>query len=78
MAIAICNLNLNLNLGTAPIIPRNWREFLSGDVSKETAEVISCHERTGRPLGSETFIKNLELQLNRSLRKRKPVPKITN
>ena len=56
----------------------NWRTFLSGAISKETAEVISCHERTGRPLGSETFIKNLELQLNRSLRKRKPGPKITN
>ena len=56
----------------------NWRTFLSGAISKETADVISCHERTGRPLGSETFIKNLELQLNRSLRKRKPGPKITN
>lgn len=56
----------------------NWREFLSGDVRKETAEVISCHERTGRPLGSETFINGLEMQLNRPLRKGKPGPKKTD
>jgi putative transposase len=56
----------------------DWREFLSGDVSKETAEVINCHERTGRPLGSETFINGLEMQLNRPLRKGKAGPKKTD
>ena len=56
-------------------IARDWRAFLSGDINKETAEVIRYHERIGRPLGSETFIKDLEMKLNRPLRKGKPGPK---
>ena len=42
------------------------------------AEVIRQHEKIGRPLGSETFIKDPEMKLNRPLRKRKPGPKIAD
>jgi len=32
---------------------------------------IRMHERTGRPLGDDTFIEKLEILLNRPLRKKK-------
>jgi putative transposase len=34
------------------------------------------HERTGRPLGQESFIKNLEEMQDRLLRPQKPGPKV--
>jgi putative transposase len=56
-------------------ITGDWRRFLSGDINDKTAEVIRFHERIGRPLGSGTFIDQLEMKLNRPLKKRKPGPK---
>lgn len=53
----------------------DWRRFLDGGVSLEQEELIRRHERTGRPLGDEEFLKHLEQQLGRLLRKRKPGPK---
>ena len=62
----------------APDLPDmigDWRRFLDGGVSLEQEELIRRHERTGRPLGDEEFLKNLEMLLGRLLRKRKPGPK---
>ncbi|MBI3016120.1 MAG: hypothetical protein HYY65_13905 [Candidatus Tectomicrobia bacterium] len=36
---------------------------------------IRKHERTGRPLGSESFTEKLELVIERILRRQKPGPK---
>ena len=55
-----------------------WREFLLGDNNEKMAEVIHSHERTGRPIGGEFFIEDLEKKLNRSLRKGRPGPKRTD
>ncbi|MDI6891013.1 MAG: transposase [Thermodesulfovibrionales bacterium] len=50
----------------------DWRGFLSSAASdKETAE-LRKHERTGRPLGDESFIEKLEGKLGRVLRIQKP------
>jgi len=50
----------------------DWRGFLSSAASdKETAELRE-HERTGRPLGDESFIEKLEGKLGRVLRIQKP------
>ncbi len=59
-------------------ITGDWRRFLSGDINDKTAEVIHFHERIGRPLGSGRFIDQLEVKLNRPLKKRKPGPKKEN
>jgi putative transposase len=45
----------------------DWRQFLSGDVSDEEYELLQRHERTGRPLGSTSFIEQLESKLSRIL-----------
>ena len=45
----------------------DWRQFLSGDVSDEEYELLQRHERTGRPLGSKSFIERLENKLSRIL-----------
>jgi putative transposase len=35
-------------------------------------ETFRKHERTGRPLGSDSFVQNLEQKLNRILKPQKP------
>ncbi|MFC1588303.1 transposase, partial [Planctomycetota bacterium] len=37
----------------------DWKELLASGLSREEAEIIHAHERTGRPLGSERFLKRL-------------------
>ena len=54
-----------------------WKRYLALDVEEEERLRIRQHTRTGRPLGSDAFIEELEKQLGRSLRKRKPGPKPT-
>jgi len=49
----------------------DWEEFLSSNASEKDAGKIRMHERTGRPLGDDTFLEKLEILLNRSLRKKK-------
>lgn len=53
----------------------DWRRFLDGGIAPELTDLIRRHERTGRPLGSDGFLKDLEQRLGRRLRKRKPGPK---
>ena len=57
-----------------PAMVSNWREFLSLSHEDEL-KVLKRHERTGRPLGSDPFVHQLEGELSRPLRPRKPGPK---
>ena len=52
----------------------NWREFLESPTDTDE-ESFMKHERTGRPLGPESFLDRLESTLNRTLRPQKPGPK---
>lgn len=52
----------------------NWRGFLSLS-SEEEMNVFRKHERSGRPLGQETFLDHIEDLLTRKLRPKKPGPK---
>jgi hypothetical protein len=44
-------------------------------VVPEVPHHITCHERTGRPLGTDSFIARLEKALGRTLRRQKPSQK---
>jgi putative transposase len=48
-----------------------YAEFV-GNTDEDTDNIIRQTTKTGRPFGSEQFIDMLELQLNQSLRPRKP------
>lgn len=52
-----------------------WGPFLNKTLDDETLEALRAGERTGRPRGSESFIKRLERTLGRALAKAKPGPK---
>ena len=53
----------------------DWPAFLAGGLDEAERDTLRRHERTGRPLGDEPFVKRLETALGRSLMKRKPGPK---
>ena len=59
-----------------PMLKRvdNWSAYLS-EGSDRYDGLIQLHERTGRPLGSDTFIDELEKISGRPLRPQKPGPK---
>ena len=52
----------------------DWNVLLTLS-SQQEVELFHRHERTGRPLGSETFITRMERKLGRTLRPQKPGPK---
>lgn len=52
----------------------DWKLVLGAAIDEEM-ENIRCRERSGRPLNSENFIKQLELDLDRLLKPGKPGPK---
>ena len=60
----------------APLLERvgDWASFLGQLATDEAVAEIRKHQSTGRPLGSDAFIDELERQLGRSLRPRKPGP----
>ena len=65
-------------VNTAPlcrIIRSDWEHFLKTDISDSEIEEFRKYERTGRPLGKNSFIKQIEAILGRRLRPRKPGPK---
>jgi putative transposase len=45
----------------------DWGEFLSSGYTEEDESLLRRHEQTGRPLGSNHFIKRLENKLSRIL-----------
>jgi len=49
-----------------------WGYFLSSDIKKSELDLFRKHERTRRPLGKTTFVKQLETILDRRLRPKKP------
>jgi putative transposase len=55
------------------IIPA-WKEFLTLSSEEELA-ALRKHERSGRPLGPESFIEKIETTLLRQLRPQKRGPK---
>jgi putative transposase len=53
----------------------DWRQFLLESPADEVMNDLRKHERTGRPLGRDRFLQQLEDTLSRVLRKKKPGPK---
>ena len=49
----------------------NWDELLRPEGSQRDLEQFHRHERTGRPMGNEQFVRDLETLLGRRLRLRK-------
>lgn len=56
-------------------IAGDWRAFLSGSSDEDLVNSLRKHERTGRPLGAESFVEYLEMLLERSFKRGKPGPK---
>jgi putative transposase len=54
------------------IVQDDWKRFLSKTDSSAQMETFRKHERSGRPLGSDSFVQNLEQKLNRILKPQKP------
>lgn len=57
-----------------PGIVTNWARFLREGIDGADTKEIHAHERSGRPLGGDGFVAELELELGRNLRKGKPGP----
>ena len=57
------------------IVNNPWEDFLSYDALEPEIELFRKHERTGRPLGTASFIGTMELLLGRILKPKKPGPK---
>ncbi len=53
----------------------DWKKFLTEPLSAEEVGKLHKHSSTGRPLGSEDFVKKMEVELGRVLHKGKPGPK---
>ena len=53
----------------------DWKAYLAGGLAPEARDTLRAHERTGRALGSDSFVMALEARLGRRLRKRKPRPR---
>lgn len=59
-------------------IIKDWQTFLAIGITDKKAEEIRRHEHTGRPLGNEPFMEELEKTLNRALRRQKQDPNRIN
>jgi len=53
----------------------DWNALLGQGNSDKDVKLFKLHERTGRPLGSESFLNKLEAMLNKGLKKKKTGPK---
>jgi putative transposase len=64
----------DLLVKTAPLLKMagDWQSFLGIGVREEDLALLRSRERTGRPLGSERFVKRLERLLGRVLRRQRP------
>jgi putative transposase len=74
VAAHISGKNDNL-VNVAPILSMirgSWRQFLSSESLSDDMEDIRKHERTGRPLGSRSFVEQLENKIGRILKPQKP------
>jgi len=50
---------------------RNWKDFLNTESDNNDVNLFQLHERTGRPLGDNTFIEKLESILKIKLKKKR-------
>ncbi len=50
---------------------KRWSKFLNEYPEEAEIELLKKHERTGRPLGSQTFVKKVEILLGRFLQPQK-------
>jgi len=50
----------------------DWWKFISEGLSGEDTDKLRKHQRTGRPLGSDVFIKQLERRTRRILQRQRP------
>ncbi|MFA6012706.1 MAG: transposase [Desulfobacteraceae bacterium] len=57
------------------MVKKSWKRFLSTDAQEMEIEMFRKHERTGRPIGDDSFIETLEQLLDRNLKPQKPGPK---
>ena len=57
------------------IANKPWEMFLISDTQEQEIALLRKHERTGRPLGGDSFIESLERLLDRDLKPQKPGPK---
>ena len=71
------DLLVKVNPGLS-IVQKEWKQFLSKTESSGQMEIFRKHERTGRPLGNEPFVKMLEKRLGRTLALKKPGQKAKN
>ncbi|WP_372740603.1 transposase [Neptunomonas sp.] len=64
-------------VSVSPMLDRisDWREYLGADENIDMQERIREYTRTGRPGGTDDFLKKLEQQTSRILHKGKPGPK---
>ena len=53
----------------------SWYDFLASGLTQKDHLKLQQHERTGRPLGTDRFVQELEEQLGHSLQPKKPGPK---
>jgi putative transposase len=58
-------------LGLVP----DWQGFLNSGLNEDELARLRRHDRTGRPLGDESFLRRLEKRVGRVLRRLKPGPK---
>jgi len=68
---------LNMDRWSTRFDGERWREFLREPLDEDEQNRIRLSTRTGRPLGSEQFLRELEVLTGRSLRARKRGPKPT-
>ena len=62
---------------TGPLLDMagDWKTFLGRAVEREVVRQLELHQRSGRPLGQDAFIKEVERATGRLLRKMKTGPK---
>ena len=53
----------------------NWMDWLGTGAPEDEVKELRRHERSGRPLGRESFAEALERALGRTLQRGKPGPK---
>nr|MCH9696722.1 transposase [Gammaproteobacteria bacterium] len=53
----------------------DWKAFLKR-MNNQQVDEFEKHERTGRPLGDESFINNISNIIGRDVRPKKPGPKV--
>ncbi len=52
-----------------------WEQFLGEQVTRDEWELLRRHDRTGRPLGDDSFLGRVESSVGRVLRPKKRGPK---